>query len=203
MAASNFSEALVNWPKQDQAALGRIALEVAKSQIEAGDLIAGQDLLTQLIDSLEQQPVIDSPLVASARHELGMSSYYAAWIMRLEGASTEQWLNEAENARQQFRWIAEQQTDRASTQFHTAAENVEAVIRLEQMDLDSLMARPLPKNCCSNCNNLCKKKKNRSSSQCNNPGENPGSKKKKNEDVREQIKQSNSASSGSTMGTGS
>ena len=117
-----------------------------------------------------------------------MSGYYAAWMMRLEGATTEEWMTEAENARQQFRLLAEECTDRSSQNYTAASENVEAVIRIEQMDLSTLMARPLPKNCCSNCNNLCHNKRKQAQGK-RNQGESKS--QKKGEDAREKIKKSN------------
>lgn len=198
------SRSLVNsialWPEEDIDPLRRTAFEAAKSQIRAGDLIGGQDLLMQLVDSLEQQPAEDASLLPSVRHELGMSSYYAAWMMRLEGATTEEWMTEAENARQQFRLLAEECTDRLSQNYTAASENVEAVIRLEQMDLSTLMARPLPKNCCSNCNNLCQNKRKQAQGK-RNQGESKS--QKKGEDAREKIKKSNNAGIYGNNGTGS
>lgn len=199
-ASRSLMNSLALWPEEDIDPLRRTAFEAAKSQIRAGDLIGGQDLLMQLVDSLEQQPAADAILLPSVRHELGMSSYYAAWMMRLEGATTEEWMTEAENSRQQFRLLAEECSDRSSQNYTAASENVEAVIRLEQMDLSTLMARPLPKNCCSNCNNLCQNK--RKQAQGKKPQGESNSPKKK-EDAREKIKNSNNAGIYGNNGTGS
>jgi hypothetical protein len=71
--------------------------------------------------------------------------YYAAWVMRLEGARRELWLEEAELARQNFRMLAESGmsgSDQAYTR--TQQNNLEAAVKLQRMSMTELMARPLP-----------------------------------------------------------
>jgi hypothetical protein len=201
-------------PLTDTDAFQRLSVVQANALIESGDLVAGQDQLQSLIEQMEQQTPRNTKVLTSARHMLATSAYYAAWMMRLEGAETEDWLQEAERARQQFRWIAESadiesaqgnqdQTtgdqatgDQAlSEERKTAAENLEATIRLEQMDLSTLSARPLPKNCCSNCKNTCQKKRKQAA--CKSKGKQDGKsgqpKKEEPDDAREEIKESNDA----------
>ena len=47
--------------------------------------------------------------------------------------------------------------------------NLEATIRLEQMDLSTLLAKPLPKKCC-NCKSLSQRKRKQCQSQCKSAG---------------------------------
>ena len=98
-----------------------------------------------------------APLIDQATDELARSSYYAAWIMRLEGAAADEWKPEAERARQQFRLLAERAEDGKSQDAALFKRNLEATIRLEQMDLNTLLAKPLPKKCC-NCKSLSQRK---------------------------------------------
>ena len=104
---------------------------------------------------------------------------------------------ESESSRQHFRLLSEnslQQSDaRVATDFQ---KNLEAVIRLERMDLSVLKALPLPKECknCSNCSSKCRKQRE---SNCKKPGE--------SKDVREKISEQKSKNAGRTgrEGTGS
>jgi len=186
-AAVSYSLANQQWPEDSIASRQRIRLAEANATINAGELVVGQEQLESLIAEMEGDDQTDSSLLATARHALATSCYYAAWIMRLEGAEADEWLQEAESARQQFRLLAE--SSESEQQQQAAAENLEATIRLEQMDLRTLMARPLPKNCCSNCNSLCQKKRKQLASRCKD-GNKDG---KKKEDARKRIKKTNSA----------
>src|SRR4029453_2890004 len=77
------------------------------------------------------------------RGTLAGADYYAAWLMRLEGAPAEEWLLPIESPRQHFRMLAEQTaTDTVSADYQ---KNLEASIRLELMDLSELKGIPLQK----------------------------------------------------------
>ena len=84
-----------------------------------------------------------------------------------------EWLAQVDNARQNFRYLAEQDREPASIEKHQ--KNLEATIRLARMDLSELQALPLPKNC-QGCKNVSQKCRNQKESK--NPGE------KKPEDAR-------------------
>jgi hypothetical protein len=162
-------------------------LAEAIATINSGELVVGQEQLQTLISEMEADDQADQDVLAAARHDFATSCYYAAWMMRLEGAEADEWMLEAETARQQFRLLAE---DEGGPQQQVAAENLEATIRLEQMDLRTLMAMPLPKNCCSKCNGLCQKKRKQAASRCQDGKDGKDSKKKEQqEDVRKDIKQ--------------
>jgi hypothetical protein len=147
-------------------------------------------------------------IVEQATDELARSSYYAAWIMRLEGAAPDEWKPEAERARQQYRLLAERAESRLSLRESSAGgdaadaglfkRNLEATIRLEQMDLSTLLARPLPKKCC-NCKNLSQRKRKQCQAQCK-----AGGKKEDKQDIRKVIKkQQTGAGINRREGTGS
>jgi hypothetical protein len=159
----------------------RLELAEARSRINAGQMIEGQEQLQKLLDKLEVDPQANPALVSQAAGELAESSYYAAWIMRLEGATAEEWKPEAERARQQFRLLAEQAESARDPQAGSLKGNLEAAVRLEQMDLSTLLAKPLPKKC-GNCKNLSQRKRKQCQSQCRSAG-----KKEAKKDARQLI----------------
>lgn len=100
------------------------------------------------IDALINEPKFHSQpaeLQREARELAGRIHYHAAWVMRLEGAQKDLWMEEAELARQNFRLLAEQSLAAArpdSSQLQQT--NLESAVRLQRMGLVELMARPLP-----------------------------------------------------------
>jgi hypothetical protein len=188
-------------PESDTHDRRRIALAEALAQVRGGARAEGQEQLESLVTDLENDPAADTQLLASVRSELATTSYYAAWMMRLEGATPDEWKPEAERARQQFRLLAEREAVSVGASATEAqivsAKNLEAVIRLEQMSLEELMARPLPKNCCSNCKNLCQKKRQQCASRCRVDSK-EGKRKQAQEQedgTRKEIKKTNRAGS--------
>jgi hypothetical protein len=187
-AESCFAKALDALPAD--AVDERRAVQLARSRalVRSGQMVEGQQQLAQLLADLQGESQIDKRLLAEVRHESAWASYYAAWQMRLDGASAEEWKPEAEQARQQFRLLAE--ASATADQRVALEENLEAAIRLEQMDLSELVARPKPKNC-PECQGLCKRKR-KGASQCEQPGNKPGTPKTP-QDARQQIKEQRGA----------
>jgi len=179
-AASLYESAREALPPGDPARDG-LELTQARARISAGQMIEGQEQLQKLLAKLETDPQADPALVGQAAGELAESSYYAAWIMRLEGAAPEEWKPEAERARQQFRLLAERAEDAQDTDAGPFQRNLEATIRLEQMDLSTLLAKPLPKKCC-NCKSLSQRKRKQCQAQCRS-----GGKKEAKKDARKTI----------------
>ena len=112
--------------------------------------------------------------------------YYAAWLMRLEGACADEWTLETEQARQHFRLLAED----AQAHGEPAAkhqENLEATIRLARMDLSELKGLPLPKECqnCSNCSGKCRSQR-----------ESRSKVPKKSDDARQEVQEEKQKSAG-------
>ncbi len=196
-AAARFAEAGRALPEDDRAARRRLRLAEACSRIQAGEMIEGQEQLEALLGELEKQPDDDPPLLTSVRHELATASYYAAWLMRLEGATAEEWKPEAERARQQFRLLAELPRHAEDGRAERFKKNLEATIRLEQMDLSTLKAKPLPKDCPC-CKNLSQRKRKQCQSRCRRR-----KKGEEEEDARQLIKQTRAAGLNEREGTGS
>jgi hypothetical protein len=189
-AADRYGDAINELPEEAVHQKRRLELEQARALIQAGKMVEGQEQLESLLDAMEKDTTADKKLLAEVRNELATSSYFAAWLMRLEGATEEEWLREAERARQQFRVLAENAAE-ADADGEAALDfkkNVEAVVRLEQMDLSELLAKPLPKNC-PNCEGgLCQAKRKQAASRCKSggkqQGEKEGEKKEEPTDVR-------------------
>jgi hypothetical protein len=80
-----------------------------------------------------------------ARELAGRLHYYAAWVMRLEGAQKDLWMEEAELARQNYRLLTESSFDAGNTGYaQTQQTNLESSVRLQRMSYSELMGRALP-----------------------------------------------------------
>ena len=191
--------ALGEGPAEDQQ---RLEVALGTALVNSGSIIEGQERLEKTLVELNAAGSDSSPIAQSARYELATSSYYAAWIMRLEGATAEEWKAEAEVARQNFRLLAETATNSGSSDASPFERSLEATIRLEQMDLTELLAKPLPKNCPNCKQGLCQKKRKQCASRCKSDGKKPGE-KKEDQDARKEVKKTNSAGlySGSRQGS--
>ncbi len=188
-AAIHYTKALAALPQPTTE--DRLPLEVAlgRARVMAGEIVEGQELLAQSLAEMERTGQSNSPLAREAHYELGTASYYAAWIMRMEGATAEEWLPEAEQARQQFRWVAENSEAAVTDE---SQHSLEATIRLEQMDLSELLALPKPKKCPNCKQGHCQRKRKQSLGKCESPGEEKGQEPKE-QDARKEIKKQSGA----------
>ncbi len=139
-----------------------VQLARAKATAREGDLWSAIGQLEGLLASAEQSEAAGSDTEA-VRSELAQQRYFAAWLMRLEGGERDEWFPESELAREHFRLLAETAPEDRSEAY---AKNVESVLRLQHMDLNELMALPLPKNCSCNCTGLCKSKSSSKAGKC-------------------------------------
>ncbi len=199
VAASSFEQAISELP-EDSTRLEqwRLSLSQARALIQGGQMIEGQELLQETLLESETTEQNDSDLARSIRSDLAASSYFSAWIMRLEGATPEEWKPESERARQQFRLLAERtEKSGAKEQSLLHKKNLEATVRLEQMDLTELLARPLPKNC-PDCQNLSQRKRKQSKSRSKGKGKGEGEK-----DSREKVNEAQGAGINKREGSGS
>lgn len=161
----------------------RLALELAacRAQIRSGQMLEGMARLDTLIPAAEKALGERAPLSGEARSALGEAGYHAAWLMRREGATPDEWKPVAEGARQQFRLLAERAKASGNTNADAHKKNLESVIRLEQMDLSELMGLALPKKCPNCCNNLSQRAREQRLSKCQNKGD-------EEKDARQKIK---------------
>jgi tetratricopeptide (TPR) repeat protein len=170
-AVEAYQQALAALPAEDANSRFKVRLAAANARLYTGELPeAMQDLDGLLSEMLKAGS--PAPEVRDVRGALASAQYYAAWLMRLENAPTEEWMEQAENARQNFRLLAEQTQVGAPGAAEDFQKNLESVIRLQRMDLSELQGLPLPKKCqgCKNCSQKCRGQKE---SRCKNPGEKP------------------------------
>jgi hypothetical protein len=190
-----YAEAIALLPAEDQKTCYQLRLSKANARICTGELPEAKADLEVLLDDVQKNSA-PAALVNEIRANLASAEYYAGWLMRLEGAATEEWMAETESARQHFRLLAEQtQAHGTRTLATDFQKNLEAVIRLELMDLSELQGLPLPKQCknCSNCSGKCRKQRE---SNCKNPGN-------KATDVREKISEQKQQGAGRSGREGS
>ncbi|MEN1704414.1 MAG: hypothetical protein AAGJ54_02715 [Planctomycetota bacterium] len=186
-AVSRLDAALAELP-EDDAGRAALRLELAAAKVHAGEVIEGTGELDALLQEIDAEA--DPEFAASVRAELATAHYYAAWIMRLEGATPDEWREESGKAKQHFRLLAEAEGDEGLAD--ASAKNLESVIRLERMDLSELEGLPLPKDCPGNCDGLSQRKRDQRISRNKN----------KKKDGREKI-QSDGASAARRNGSGS
>lgn len=143
-AESLYRRAMGELVKED--ALGRFQLEIAalRSQYEQGDGVKAVEALEKVLMDPAYQS-LPKREKAEARAVAGQMHYYSAWVMRLEGAKRELWLEEAELARQNFRFLTEQQMKEGKLeQAKVMQDQLESAIELQRMGITELRARPLP-----------------------------------------------------------
>ena len=170
-AMQAWADALAATPADKPTARFQLRLAHANARIYAGELPEAMEDMEKLL-SETQAARADAAFQREVRSSLGSARYYAAWLMRLEGAATDEWLVQSESARQHFRLLAEE--TRNTSEGAGFKKNLEATIRLEQMDLSELQGLPLPKKC-SGCKNVCQKCRG----QCKSKGEKPSEQEKK------------------------
>ena len=199
-AVLHYADALAALPEGDSASRVRLRLAQENARMMSGELPEAKAGFEGLLADAQREK-LGPALEAEVRAGLASAQYYAGWLMRVEGATTEEWMAETESARQHFRLLAEQSAGgelAATCQGADYQKNLEAVVRLQRMDLSELKGLPLPKQCkkCSNCSSKCRQQR---ASACKNPGEN------KSEDAREKIAKEKKSGAGksSRSGTGS
>lgn len=134
----------------DQLKAGEPALKtqldvaLARTRYRQGGAVDSIDLIDRVVSSKEF-PGLPEGVQREARELAGRIHYYAAWVMRLEGAQRDLWMEEAELSRQNFRLLAEETHSVGQTNYSMLQQtNLETAIRLQRMSLTELMGRPLP-----------------------------------------------------------
>lgn len=122
----------------------RLDLAQIRTRYRQGDAIAAMDQMDKVVNDpgFSSMPV---EFRREARELAGRIHYYAGWVMRLEGARRELWMEEAELARQNFRLLAEQSAAEGARDYSVIQQsNLESAVQLQRMSLYELMAKPLP-----------------------------------------------------------
>jgi hypothetical protein len=106
-AMEAYGEALGKLPGTDTATRWSLRLAQSKARMRSGELPESITDFEGLLTDVEAGG--GTPAQAEeVRANLGTAQYYAGWLMRLEGAKTEEWTVPVESARQQFRLLAEE-----------------------------------------------------------------------------------------------
>ncbi|MBK1825700.1 hypothetical protein [Haloferula rosea] len=120
----------------------RLDLAQIRTRFRTGEAVEAIDLSESLVNDPGFSSMPKS-FRGEARELSGRIHYYAAWVMRLEGAQRELWMEEAELARQNYRMLAEEFSDSGDPERHQ--KDLESAVQLQRLSLTELMARPLPK----------------------------------------------------------
>jgi tetratricopeptide (TPR) repeat protein len=170
-AVTAYDEALARLPATESSTRWQLRLARSKARMYAGELPeAISDMEGQLAEM--EKGLAPARSNQEVRAALGMAQYYAAWLMRLEGAPTAEWNVQVENARQHFRLLAEENLSSDPPAAKVHQENLESSIRLARMDLSELQGMPLPKFC-QGCKNVSQKCRCQSESKGKKPAEKP------------------------------
>lgn len=122
----------------------RLDMALARARYRQGGAVDSIDGMDRIVAD-PGFPSLPEELQREARELAGRIHYYAAWVLRLEGAQRDLWMEEAEFSRQNFRMLAETSLAASRTNYSLIQQtNLESAIRLERMSLTELMARPLP-----------------------------------------------------------
>lgn len=121
----------------------RLRLARAKARMFASELPDANVELGELMEEVARDRGADPALAADVRAALASSQYYMTWLKRLEGAPREEWQPYADEARQNYRVLAEEAGDAATAR--RREEDLDASVRLARMELADLQGLPLPK----------------------------------------------------------
>jgi len=120
----------------------RLDLARIRTGFRKGEAVEAIDLSDSLLNDPSFSAMPES-FREEARELSGRIHYYAAWVMRLEGAQRDLWMEEAELARQNYRLLVEDFDDPGEPTLHQ--KDLESAVQLQRLSLTELMARPLPK----------------------------------------------------------
>ncbi len=156
-AVDAYGEALAWMPSGATEARARVRLAQARARVFTGELPEAMQDMEGLLTEVLRGPG-EGALARAVRGELASAQYHAAWLMRLEGAERQEWTAQTDMARQNFRLLAEHAKASEDAGAAGHQKNLEASIRLAQMDLSELQGLPLPKQCsgCKNCSQKCR-----------------------------------------------
>jgi len=192
-AMNAYAQAMAALPDDDIVTATQLELRRAKVRVRLGELPEAMQDMEVLMLSTQNDPDIPVQLQRDIRKELATANYYAAWLMRLEGSPKEEWSIASDEARQQFRLLAE---SAPPGEVKAQKENLEATIRLARMDLEELKGKKLPKEC-ANCKNVGQKCREQRAGMCKGKCEGKGG------EVRKKISSGKGAGTGERTGGGS
>ena len=143
-AESLFREAATRVRNEDPRLKAQLDIALVRARYRQGGAVEAIDMADRLTTDpqFSRQP---AEIQREARELAARIHYHAAWVMRLEGAQKDLWMEEAELARQNFRMLSEESLLAGRTNYSQLQQtNLEASVRLQRMSLTELMGRPLP-----------------------------------------------------------
>ncbi len=144
-AVAKYGQALERLPAGLRGEIRRVLLARARAQMLAAQLPEANRSLADLLEEVSGDPKAEPGFVAEVRSALAGSQYYMTWLKRLEGAPREEWLPYSDEARQNYRLLADAAQKRADpADAAKRKEDLEASIRLARMELSELQGLPLP-----------------------------------------------------------
>lgn len=161
-AVALYNAALPMVPADNVKESQKIRLERDKAMMFNGQLPDAYLDLQALLGELQEADKPDPELLKQTRSAMANAEYYVTWTLRLEGVGKEGWEPIIESSRQNYRLLAENAAEAGSQgELKEQQENLEAVIRLANLDLTDLQGMPIPKQCkCKGCcNGVCNGKK--------------------------------------------
>ena len=143
-AESLFRDAAQKVGTTDTRLKTQLDIALVRTRYRQGIAVDAIDMADRLLadPKFHSQP---QELQREARELAGRIHYHASWVMRLEGAQRELWMEEAELARQNFRMLAEDNLASGHTNYSLLQQtNLETAVRIQRMSLTELLGRPLP-----------------------------------------------------------
>jgi len=138
-AVALYNEALSMVPSDRVAESRRVRLERNKAMMFNGELPEAYLDLQALLDEITQEEKPDPELLKQTRSAMANAEYYVTWTFRLEGLGKEDWEPIIESSRQNYRLLAENAAKSGNQEeLKEHQENLEAVIRLANLDLTGL-----------------------------------------------------------------
>ena len=92
---------------EDPQVFHQIRLAIGRARLERLDVDKAIDELTRLLQETAVAYGENAPLTRGVREQLGKAHYYAAWVLKTNGAEEGEWRPFAERSRQLFRHLAE------------------------------------------------------------------------------------------------
>ena len=124
----------------------RLQLDVAlvRTRYQQGSAVEAIDGIDRILAD-QRFAALPAAQQRETRELAGRLHYYAAWVMRLEGAQKDLWMEEAELARQNYRLLTESSFEAGKNGYaQTQQTNLESSVRLQRLSYSELMGRPLP-----------------------------------------------------------
>ncbi len=143
-AESLYREAAGKVRNEDPKLKTQLDIALVRQRYRQGGAVESIDMIDSVISDAKfhQQP---AEIQREARELAGRIHYHAAWVMRLEGAQKDLWMEEAELSRQNFRLLSEETLSAGKASYSQLQQtNLESSVRLQRMGLVDLMAKPLP-----------------------------------------------------------